>query len=90
MNGRNMSGDQLFWSNSSKHIHRHIDMIWWSDDLWKSDIRVHATNPSKKTYTDQEDMFSEFRMNVLSNDRQGSYDELWFIDIDSKNGLRFM
>ena len=32
-------------------------------------------------------MFLEFRMNVLSNDRMGSYDELWFIDIDSKNGL---
>ena len=32
-------------------------------------------------------MFLEFRIIVLSNDRQGSYNELWFIDIDSKNGL---
>jgi len=30
----------------------------------------------RKTTDGEEDMFLEFRMIVLSNDRQGSYDEL--------------
>jgi len=64
-------------------------------DFWKSDIKYYAHRSIQKkiddyvekTYTDQENMFLEFRMIYLPNDRQGSYDELWFIDIDSKNGL---
>ena len=64
-------------------------------DFWKSDIKYYAHKSIQKKiedyiekiYTDQEDMFLEFKMIYLSNDRHGLYDELWFIDIDSKNGL---
>jgi len=65
-------------------------------DFWKSSIKCHAHKSIQKkieeyvekTYDDEDDdMFLEFRMIYLSNNnRPGSYDELWFIDIDLKSG----
>jgi len=64
-------------------------------DFWKSNIKCHAQkriqtkieNYVKKIYNVHDDLFLEFKMIYLSNNRHGSYDELWFIDTDSKEGL---
>lgn len=64
-------------------------------DFWKSDIKYHAHKSVQKkiedyitkTYTEQDDMFLEFKMIYLSNDKVGTYNELWFIEIDSNSGL---